>query len=53
MSYYLANLQYGKFLSKRGYPSRAIGYLQRALNSDPTNENISALLKTANSKVKQ
>jgi tetratricopeptide (TPR) repeat protein len=42
---YLSNLRFGQFLNRRGFPNRAITYLQRALSADPDNLKIQELLR--------
>lgn len=45
VGHYLSNLRFGQFLNRRGFPSRAITYLQRALSADPDNLKIQELLQ--------
>jgi tetratricopeptide (TPR) repeat protein len=48
---YLANLRYGQFLRRRGYPGKAVSYLERALSSDPGNKTAAAALTEVRSQL--
>lgn len=52
ITHYLSNLRYAEFLERRGYPSRALRYVERAGVARPENPRIAEMLQRLRSQKK-